>query len=198
MKQDKYFRFLVNFWFIPIVLFSFSCALVYIVAQQTIREQANHPQIELATEIANYLEENPTRVPTALGFVRSQLVNRQINLAKSQMTFGIIYNEKKQAIESTAKLNGKVPELPAGVLENVEKTGINKFTWEPQKDVRIASVIVKVNGNKVGYVLVGKSLSETEKLEHKVLLYSLSVWIGGLAISLILILLGQRFGIVTV
>jgi hypothetical protein len=60
----------------------------------------------------------------------------------------------------TGYLDGKIPIVPLGVLENSKGKDYNFVTWQPKSGVRIASVSVSA---KNYYVLSGRSLKEVEK-----------------------------------
>ena len=101
-----------------------------------------------------------------------------VDLAKSLSTFIMIFDNEGKTLISTAKLDGQTPSLPKGVLDAARKSGQNKITWMPKKDVRSAVVITKYSANsKTGFVLVGRSLREVEKREGLLLLYVGAVWL---------------------
>jgi len=86
----------------------------------------------------------------------------KVDVANSLVPFTIVYDLKGKVIRSSAVLDGKTPELPPSVLTDKKGTnepGESRITWQPQEDVRLATVIVKYTN---GYVLVGRNMRELE------------------------------------
>jgi len=75
--------------------------------------------------------------------------------------------------------------LPAGVLEYTRRRGQDRITWEPERGVRIAAVVVRHEGANAGFVLAGRSLREVEKRETKTELIAGAAWVATLAASLV-------------
>ena len=76
-------------------------------------------------------------------------------------------------------------ELPPGVFDFAKKNGEHHLTWQPQNDVRIGMVIVKVNSSPVNFVAAGRSLQEVEIREHNLVTMIVIGWI--LCVGLILL-----------
>jgi hypothetical protein len=74
-------------------------------------------------------------------------------------------------------LNNENPVLPKGVFEVVKINGEDRVTWQPQKNVRMAIVVMKVNSAQVNYVAVGRSLRETEVREGDLLFMVFMGWV---------------------
>ncbi|MEK7559619.1 MAG: hypothetical protein AAB521_04915 [Patescibacteria group bacterium] len=144
--------------FIPfVVATTLICGLIYVSVQQVLRQTANDPQIQIAEDVSGALS---TGVPP------QAIANPNgTDLKKSLATFIIIYDSSKSAVLSSATLDGKTPELPKGVFDEVGKKGQRSFTWEPKKGTRVAAVVQKYSGKSSGYVLVGRSIREIEKRE---------------------------------
>ena len=51
------------------------------------------------------------------------------------------------------------PVYPKGVLDLVANGGEDKVTWQPQKGLRYATVVVEYSG---GFIVTGHSLLETD------------------------------------
>ncbi len=133
------------------------CGLIYVSVQQVLRQSANDPQIQIAEDVSGALS---TGVPPAA------IANPNgTDLKKSIATFIIIYDSSKSSVLSSATLDGKTPQLPKGVFDEVNKKGQRSFTWEPKKGTRVAAVVRKYSGKASGYVLVARSLREVEKRE---------------------------------
>ena len=91
----------------------------------------------------------------------------------------IVYDDQNRILQSTGILNGLPPALPRGVFNYVLNHGEDRVTWQPQKGVRLAAVIVRVQGHATGYVLVGRSLAEVEKREDVLFLQFFIAWLLG-------------------
>ncbi|MEP6776035.1 MAG: hypothetical protein ABJA50_10615, partial [Chloroflexota bacterium] len=128
--------------------------LVYVVAQQTYRQSANDPQIQLAEDAAAQLEAGAQ--PQALAG------SNKVDIAHSLAPFLIIYDDTGSPIASSAQLNGQTPPLPLGVFTDARKSGEDRITWQPQEGVRSATIITHFAGPHPGFVLSGRSLAETE------------------------------------
>jgi hypothetical protein len=137
------------------------CCLVYLAAQQALRDGANDPQIQMAEDGASAL---------ATGSIpQSLLPAAPIDVGRSLAPFLIFYDDVGKVVASSASLHGQPPSPPAGVFEYVRKNGEERVTWQPEPGVRIASVIIRVNGSQSGFVLAGRSLREVEKRAARVM-----------------------------
>lgn len=140
-------------YFLPFaVLITLLSGLIYGTGQQILRQSANDPQIQFAEDIASSLSAGNS--PQAV------IPPARMDMSKSLATFIMVFNNKGGLTLSTGEINGKVPTVPSGVFSYVNKNGEDRLTWQPQTGVRTAAVVTKY---KNGYVLVGRSLRETEK-----------------------------------
>lgn len=162
---------------IPLALTStLLCGLLFIVVQHYIRQSANDPQIQLAQDRASLLSQNRP--------LQEVVPVTTVEIDKSISPFFIIFNEQKEVIASSALLDGKTPVPPQGVFEYVKTHGENRFTWAPREDVRIAAVITSFQGEKSGFILVGKSLQEVEKRVYYLTMEVFAGWIASLIVPL--------------
>jgi len=168
------------FWLALAVVISFLSGFIYVSVQQTLRQDANDPQIQVAEDLANQLSQ-ASKLPT---------LNTVIDIKKSLATFVIIFNNKGKPVTSTAYLDNSIPVPPIGVFQLAEKFKKNLITWQPQNNVRIASVIVPF-GNKSGFILVGRSLREVEKRIDKITLFAVVTWMGAVFGSLVILILNK-------
>jgi hypothetical protein len=145
---------IIRHW-LPLALLTFAfCGLVYLVMQQSFRISANDPQIQMAEDIASAM---------AGGTAPASLVPAgDIDIASSLSPFVVVFDETGTVLASSGLLHGKNLALPAGVLDYVKANGEDRLTLQPEPGVRIAAVIAPVTGAKPGFVLVGRSLRETE------------------------------------
>jgi hypothetical protein len=137
------------------------CFLVYAAVQQALRESANDPQIQMAEDAANAFAAGT--VPQSLAPAAT------IDIGRSLAPFLIFYDDSGKVLASSASLHGELPSPPHGVFEYVRQHSEERVTWQPEPGVRIASVIVRVNGPQYGFVLAGRSLREVEKREARLM-----------------------------
>lgn len=167
-------------WWIPLgLIISCLCGLMYVVAQQEIRQGANDPQIQIAEDLSRRL--------TAHGDV--VINNRTIDIAQSLSPFIMVFDKKGTLTSSEAVLHGSVPVVPQGVFAYTLQNNQDRFTWQPDTNVRIATVVVVYNN---GYILVGRSLREVEKREDALLQLVLFGWGATLGISFVAVALFLR------
>jgi len=145
------------------------CLVVYAAVQQTYRTAANDPQVQLATEIKNRLEQSESILPI--------FPSDTISLTRGLSVFAALYNADGQPISSSGFLHGQMPRLPAGVFEVTKTKGENRVTWQPEPGVRMAMVLLKINTATVQFVAVGRSLQEIELRENNLLVMVLAGWI---------------------
>jgi hypothetical protein len=161
------------------------CALVYVAVQQVLRHSANDPQIQLVEDTSQLLSngESPEKVvPTTT-----------VDLGKSLAPFLIVFDATGEPVHSSGLLHGKMPRLPAGVIDYVRKHREDRVTWQPEPQVRIASIIRSYGGAKPGFVLAGRSLREVEKREAQAATEAALAWAVVLPTSLLLVALGRFF-----
>lgn len=155
--------------------------LIYLTVQQDLRQGANDPQIQIAQDLAEILQ-NSKNPQDLIG-------QTQINLAKSLAPFIIIYDEAGKPIASQAVLDGRNPAPPKGVFDYTKTHHEDRVTWEPKKGVRVAAVIEHFEGAHPGFVLVGRSLKEVESRIDNLNKYVVIGWIAAVIGSLVIILL---------
>ena len=138
-------------WICGCILATITFLGIYVVAQQSLRQTANTPQIKIAEDTSALLDTGkPADYFTS---------DTKVDIAKDSDVFTIIYDSTGQPVASSGFLNGVMPVIPLGVLQASAKNGQNRITWEPQTGVRIASVTVPYAN---GFVVVGRSLKDTE------------------------------------
>ncbi len=141
--------------------------VIYWVMQQNYRQSVYDPQIEIAEDSALAMQTSPFRLGPSMF----------IDISKSLATFKIFYGADRKIIESDAVLNGQSPTLPNGVFDWAQSHGEDRFTWQPQDNIRIATVVVSFNSSKSsGYVVVGRNLREVERRIEKLGLQILIGW----------------------
>lgn len=141
--------------FIPLaVVLTFMAVATFGVGQYILRQSANDPQVQIAEDAVISLGAltEPPRTPP-----------QKVDMVKSLAPYLVLYNDRGQAVVGNVQLDGKIPVPPRGVLEYVRKNKRETVTWEPRKGVRHAVVVMRVDGERPGFVLAGRSLRETEK-----------------------------------
>lgn len=149
-------------------------ALIYVAVQQNYRMSADDPQIQLARDLADRLEHS--RATSSLKPVDT------VDLSKSMAVFTAYYNVNQQPVTSTGYINGAIPKLPAGVLDYAKDHFENRITWQPRKDIRLATVVRYVRSPALAYVVVGRSLKEVENREADLFKMIIICWIFCFAI----------------
>lgn len=181
----KKFNQFLRFWLPMAVVITALCGLVYLVEQQSLRINANDPQIQMAEDAAAALTKGAS--------VESILPSGQVNIASSLAPFVIIFDDSGKPVASSALLHDQIPSYPTGVFDYVRKNGEDRVTWQPEPGVRIASVVVAYSGTLNGFVMAGRSLRETEKRVDLVGSYVLFAWILTMLTSLIVVVLIENF-----
>lgn len=161
-------------WLIFSVIITVFCGLVYVALQQDMRIGANDPQIQMAEDSATALSAGEKVTPQG-----------SVDVASSIAPFVIIYDAEGNVVQSGARLNGKVPQLPFGVFQSVRNNGEERFTWQPEVGVRIAAVITGYSDNG-GYVLAGRSLREVENRINILGMQVGVVWVVSIGIVTVL------------
>jgi hypothetical protein len=156
-----------------IAIITIIMGLIYASVQQTYRSNADDPQAQIAYDMRDKLQKG-----------KSLVFDDTIELGKSLSVFKESYDENGNAIQSTGFLNGRIPQLPKGVFELAKANGEHWITWQPQRGVRLATGIVRVNTAPVAYLVVGRSLKEVEERVSKLTSIVFVAWIFCLAIVL--------------
>lgn len=132
------------------------CGLVYLTAQQLLRQGANDPQIQLSEDFAASLTSSKT--PSG------DFPARQVEISTSLSPFVMIFDDSGKVLVSNALLDGIPPQYPAGVFEYVRQHGQDRVTWQPREGVRHATVVTRFAGPAgAGFVVAGRSLRVVEE-----------------------------------
>ena len=144
-------------------------ALIYVAVQQNYRMSANDPQVQLARDLADRLEHNQP--------ITSLLPADTVDLSKSMAVFTACYDANQQPVTSTGYIEGTIPKLPAGVLNYAKSHDENWITWQPRKDIRLATIVKYIPSPASAYLVVGRSLKEVEQREGNLVKIIMIVWI---------------------
>jgi len=88
-----------------------------------------------------------------------------------------MYDKQYQPIRSSGFLDGKFPQLPAGVFEYVKAHGEERITWQPRKGIRMAMVVLEAAYPAAGFIALGRSLNEIESREAQLSTMVLMCWL---------------------
>jgi sensor histidine kinase regulating citrate/malate metabolism len=163
MKKLSFLNYLMVITIITVIF-----GVTYATVQQSYRTAANDPQIQIARDINASLQQGKT----VEGFLADT-----IDIGQSLSTFVALYDANGKPVRSSGDLDGKMPELPAGVFEFAKSHGEHQVTWQPRSGVRMAMVIVSSTASPVGFVAAGRSLQEVEVREHNLIIMIFTGWI---------------------
>jgi hypothetical protein len=163
-------------WFVLALTLTVVMTAVYVTSQQTLRQSANDPQIQLAEDWADQLSSGTA--PTSL------VMGKAIDPTHSLAPFGIIYSKDGNIANSsvTAPTTMLQPDGVLGTLDQDQDREL-RFTWQPSSGARFATVLKRVTYNdNVYYVLAARNLREVDKREDTIFLLTSCAWVGGLAL----------------
>ncbi len=143
--------------------------LVYVAAQQSYRQGANDPQIQMAEDFAAALAEGAS-------YASIVPEPQSVDIQKSLSPFTVIYDKDGVPIVGSGILNKEYPNLPAGVFDFTRTNGEDRITWQPDSSTRVALVVARYDGVKTGFVAAGRSLKEVDKRVDKLTLYTGFTW----------------------
>jgi len=152
-----------------LIIVTVLCALVYATVQQAHRSGADDPQLQLALDLKNALDDNRSPQPW--------MDKDSIDISRSLSVFKTLYNRDGVPLASTGFLDGAMPQMPKGVFDFTAKHQQDVFTWQPRRGVRMATVVEAVHSPQVGFVAVGRSLKEVEKRESNLTTMVLVAWL---------------------
>lgn len=142
-------------WILASFVVTGVCGTIYWTVQQSLRQSAYDPQIQMAEDTATLLNNGKFQPgPTNL---------YPIDISKSLSPFLIVYDSRGNVISSDAILNGQTPKMASGVFDWVAVHGEDRFTWQPQNDTRIGTIVVPFKSDKMsGFVVAGRNMREVE------------------------------------
>jgi len=157
------------------------------IPQQVLRQGANDPQIQMASDLAARLNQYGVSDGLRQGALLDS--GSKVDMDRSLAPFLIVYNDQGEPLASQAVLNGQTPIPPAGVFDHVRQHEQARVSWQPalgrEHGVRIAAVIMRVNGAQPGFVLAGRNMREVEAREAQVGQLALLTWIGMMGVILV-------------
>jgi hypothetical protein len=172
-------RQIIRHWLPLAAVITALCGLVYLASQQVVRLTGNDPQIQLAQDAAVRLSAGE---PLA-----SVVLTGTVDVGRSLAPFTIVYDDQGNVLAATGLLHGQPPALPSGVLDFVRHNGEDRRSWQPEPGARFAAVVERVSGAHPGFVLVARSLGETEQRVGVVEQLAVTAGLGALVVSLALV-----------
>jgi hypothetical protein len=159
------------------------CMLIYLAVQQVGRQNANDPQIQMARE---------ARAALASGQSISAVIPAsQVDISSSISPFITAVSDNGSVIASSGRLHGQLRTLPRGVFANLGRDGEETVTWQPEPGVRMATVVTRNPGSTGGFIVVGRSLLNTEIRIQRIGSLLLLGWVGTLIGLMALIAIGE-------
>lgn len=159
-------------WLPFLVAVTLVSGLVYVAVQQSYRSNANDPQVQLAEDFASLV---------AAGNEPSKLIPEgKIPIERSLAAYILFYDKAEKPIVGTGVLHDAPPVFPAGMLAAAKATGESRVTWQPEAGVRQALVVAAIP-NDGGYVVVGRSLRESEDRTAELTQILFAGWLVALA-----------------
>jgi hypothetical protein len=173
-------RNIFRIWLPFAVVISAFCLLAYTTVQQALRQGLNDPQLQMAEDTAYALNNGAT--------ADSVVTGTKVEMSRSLAPFIDIYDMNGNPTAGSGLLNDQLPVYPKGALDTAKQNGDNRITWQPNADVRIASVVVPYND---GFVMAGRNMREVEQRETQTELLAGVTWLLALIATLGVIVFGE-------
>jgi hypothetical protein len=157
--------------------------LVYAAVQQAHRSGANDPQVQLAEDAARALEGGATP--------ESVLPAAKVELEHGLAPFVILYDAQGKPVAGSGTLGGRLAAPPQGVFDFARANGEERVTWQPERGVRIASVVRRSTSAAAAFVLAGRSMREVEEREANLRRMSALALLGALSASFLVAALSE-------
>ncbi|HRH60235.1 MAG TPA: hypothetical protein PL045_06675, partial [Chitinophagaceae bacterium] len=100
-----------------------------------------------------------------------------VDLSKSLGLFVTLYNSNGTPVQSTGILDGRLPQIPKGVLDFARSNKEDVLTWQPRKGVRQAVVVESTGNTDIEFVMAGRSLQEVEINESNLVQMVFIAWV---------------------
>ncbi len=166
----------VKYWILVGIVIVGLWVLLAATIQQVIRQSANDPQVQMAEDAAASLAAGQS--------IQNVVPANKVDIATSLASYVVVFDTNGKPIASSGQLNGQMPTMPSGVFDSVRQSGEDRITWQPQAGVRSAVVVTQFKGQTSGFVLAGRSLRESERMQDNIT-QLLSVGLIGLLIVIL-------------
>lgn len=124
---------------------------VYALNLQTLRLGTNEDLERIVSDIS---------LADDLAIAQSQF-SQKTDIERSLSPAVILMDDSQKLISSEASLGNENISPPNGALDYAKKNGENRITWQPQDNIRLATVIKYRSGT--GYIIAVRNLREVEK-----------------------------------
>ncbi len=152
IKVKKITRLSIRLWLLVVTIGGGLLIFGYVSMQQSLRMGLNDPQLQMAQDIASNLNKGESLV--------SIVPTTSVDESQSLSPFVTIVDSNLKVLATSGKIGDRVPLPPPSSFPDAQKRSNKWFTWQ-HDGVRDAAVIVPY-GNHAGYVLVARSMSQTE------------------------------------
>jgi hypothetical protein len=157
-------------WCAAIAVTTLLFGTVYVVAQQLGRLGANDAPLRLATQVASEVRGGQSATLAA---------QPHVDLSRSLAPFVVVEDAQGRTTAGSGFLDNKLVSLPTGVLADAARGGEDDVTWQPQGDLRFATVTLRVGDR---FVTAGQSLKPSEDRDSTIqLLVGLS-WLTAMLV----------------
>lgn len=156
------------------LLLTLITGLVFLCGQQIYRNQANDPEIRIAAEIADRISRGYSPGKYFSAYKTDISVNPGI--------FVTLFDARGRPFRSSGMWKGRMPAPPAGVFEAAKRYGEDRITWQPERGVRLATVVAHVESPSTAYVLVGRSLKEAGRRTADLRMITGLAWAAGIVL----------------
>jgi len=154
----------------------------YTMVQQSTRLAADDLPLATAQTVKHELE-NGTTPADVIPAIKT-------DLKTDSTVFVTVTDAQQHVLASSATLNGQPSLPPQGTFDYTSRHDTDHFTWQPQAGVRLATRILTYKiGSTTGFIVTGRSLSQTESRTDEYGKMALAAWVAVLAWSYVLILL---------
>lgn len=151
----------VSNWLPLALAITLLCGIVYLSAQQMLRQAANDPQVQLAEDAAaGLLAGRPVDAVVPPG---------KVDIGAGLAPWVMVFDDAGRPLATSGEL-GSLPLPPSGVFEAARRSGQTRLTWQPAPGVRVAAVVQRYGGARPGFVVAGRSLRESEARTDQLLL----------------------------
>ena len=143
----------------------------YVLIQQSTRLAADDLPLATAQTISHELADGMA--------AQAAVPPVKTDLKTDSTVFATVVDSSYKVLASSGQLDGAVSLPPTGSFGGLPATGVNRFTWQPEPGVRIATVIVPFShGSTSGFVIAGQSLKQAESRIADYGWITLAGWLG--------------------
>ncbi len=167
-------------WTAAAIIVTALFASLYLVMQQGERQGADDAPGRLASQVAAQLSNSGA--PAGTGTSGDGSTGATVDLAVSDAEFFVVYDAANRPVSGTGRLDGALPTIPVGVLDEARRSGSNHVTWQTPDGRRFASVERQAGQN---VVLGAQSLAPSENRTDHLASLILIAWACVLAVIVV-------------